>query len=301
MSAVILALLSAILVVAQVVLPGTAWFHHGSYAALLLTIGGLQLWAWRRSVRGKNLRANGLALVVFGSAVLILAGLASALLAPDAQTVVRGPGESVPLSEPAGVLQFPIDALALPLFHRPGHLDMSLSGAAGRYLPTYVFQIEPRAAASIQVADSHGRHLTMTQPTNTSFLSPVLLFAQTTDIGGHQLPVDSFAVPAQHRAVKAVLFAADAIARMGTNTARDPRPGVLFAVEDERGRVLPGAIGLARTRDTIALGGLRFRAEIITFPAVVILPVPNLPVVLLGLLLLATGAVMATVTRARGA
>ncbi|MDP9017099.1 MAG: hypothetical protein M3N19_02105 [Candidatus Eremiobacteraeota bacterium] len=294
MSVVIFALLSAVLVAVQFVFPGAPWFHHGSYAALLIAFIALQVSTVRRLARYKDRQLRAIALVVFGSAVVTLAGLASGLLAPDTQTAVRGPGETVPLTEPAGALQFPIDPSAAPVFRRDGHRDMIVDAGSRRFLPTFVFFTEPRVAASVRVTDAQGRHLTMTQPTNTSFLSPVLLFAQTTDIGGRRLPVDSFAVPAAHRSVKAVLFNADAIARMGTSTSRDPRPGVLFAVEDERARMLPGAIALARDGDSVLIGGLRLKAAIITFPAVVIAPVPNLPVSVLGMLLLIAGLVSMT-------
>jgi hypothetical protein len=138
----------------------------------------------------------------------------------------------------------------------------------------------------------------MTQPENTSFLSPVLLFAQTTPIAGHTLPVDTFAIPPLQRTVKAVLFSSTDVAAMAT-LAGDPRPGVLFAVEDRQGRMLPDAIRFARDGSPVSVGGLVLKPSVGTFPQVVIASVPYLPLLILGILAFLAGLVPPFKNRSR--
>lgn len=260
------------LVLAQDVFPAQPWYHQGSYAVVLTALMVCAWWMLRRY------RAH--ALVCAGATLVGVAGLACALFAPDPQTIVRGPGESVPLSEPAGVLQFGLaQPPQAPLLKRTGRADVAIdTGGRRTYLAAFILWSKPRTSAAVAAFDSRGARLTITQPLNTSFLSPVLLFANTAPIGGRTLPVDSFAVPAARLNVKAVLLS-------------DPHPGVLFAVENDRGALLPGAIGMAGAGQLVRLGGIRLRATLQPFPEVIVAPAPYLPLVLLGLALGAFGLV----------
>ena len=84
----------------------------------------------------------------------------------------------------------------------------------------------------MRAADPGGNRLTITQPTNGSFLSPVLSMQQTTTIGGLNVRYDTFAVPALRRTVKAVLFTADQAASLGDQAPPPGTPAVLFAVAE---------------------------------------------------------------------
>ena len=273
----IAAALCIALVLVQDVLPANSWYHQGSYAGVLIATLVWQWWLVRRYWK--------YAVIVAGATIIGVAGLASALLAPDTQTVVRGPGESVPIADPAGVLQFPATRPPTPpLLRRPGRADVAIDvGGRRTYLAAYILWAQPRTAAYVEVTDPRGARLTITQPTNTSFLSPVLLFRATETIAGTDHDVDSFAVPATHRSVRAVLFTAKQIATM-PRLASDPRPGILFAVADESGKLLPDGIGMARDGQTVTLGGVALRASIEPFPTVVIAAGPYLPLVALGLI-----------------
>jgi len=92
-------------------------------------------------------------------------------------------------------------------------------------------------------------------------------------------------VPAVRRNVKAVLFTPQQAAQL--HTARPAGNAVLFAVSDAADRVLPHGIGIASSGETVALGDLRLRAAVSTFPAIVVASVPFVPAFLLGLLLCA--------------
>ena len=62
----------------------------------------------------------------------------------------------------------------------------------------------PRNVVYVEARDPRGNRLTITQPTGTVFLSPVLLMQHRQTIAGMDLPFDSFNVPAARRVVKAV-------------------------------------------------------------------------------------------------
>lgn len=278
------------LVLAQDAFPESPWFHNGSYAALLLALVTLQCWALRR-------RPDDV-LAVCGATVIAVTGLASSLFAPDLQTIVAAPGQTVDLNEPASALQFPISQPpSSPVLQRRGKRDVTIDiGGRRTFLADYILWTQPRTAAYIEAFDSRGAHLTVTQPQATSapFLSPVLLFVQTKAFNDPKsnapadLRVDSFSLPAVHRSVNAVLFTKAVVTKM-QRLMSDPRPGILFEVSDDRGKPLQGALGLARSGSTIALGGVRLRPVIEDFPTVVIASAPYLPVLIIGLVIFLAG------------
>jgi hypothetical protein len=64
---------------------------------------------------------------------------------------------------------------------------------------------------------------------------------------------------------------------------------VLFAVDDEDDRPIPGAIALARDGETVDIGGMHLRAGAFSYPAIEFMAVPSLAAVVLGTLVLVTG------------
>jgi hypothetical protein len=149
----------------------------------------------------------------------------------------------------------------------------------------------------VEAADAAGNHLTITQPTNATFLSPVLLMQQSTTIAGMEVQYDTFSVPALRRNIKAVLFSEQQASQLRSNPPITGKPAVLFAVSDNADRVLPGGIGLVASGDRKRIDGLVLGATVGTYPAVVVASAPYLPVFAIGLVLLVAGAVRALLNR----
>jgi hypothetical protein len=273
----------------EVVIPDRAAFHTGWYNVGLLALTVLLLFyaraAFRESTAAARLAVLALAC---GGGIIGLAGIANGLFAPDPQTLVGAPGEQMTVGELSGTLQFPyLGDAAAPQLLRAGHAPLAVTRE--RYLGSFVLRPISRSVVRVEARDRGGAHLTVTQPTGSVFLSPVLLMQDTQQISGLDLPYDSFALPAAHRIVKVVLFSAQQIAAL-RGIGGPPVPAVLFAVDDQNDRPLANAIRLARSGQDIVDGGLRLRAQIVTYPAVEVIAVPSLPATIAALALVAGGA-----------
>jgi hypothetical protein len=267
------------MVVAQDVSPGAPIYHSGWYNALDIAL--FVLAAWRlRSLRKFYVAA-------FGAAVIVLAGAVSGLMGADTHTVVGAPGASVRDDDVGGSFLFPLSGDAIAL--QRGNSEVSIGGGR-RYTGGFVFWQEPRTVVHVDAADPHGGHLTITQPTNASFLSPVLLMQQRTTIDGMNVRFDSFSVPAVQRNVKAVLFSEQQAAQLHTDPPIIGQPAVLFAVADNADKVLPNGIGLAQPGAQKRIGGLLLTATVLDYPAVIVASAPYWPILVLGLLLCIAGA-----------
>lgn len=279
-SAALLAALVVLSVVLEVLVPGRAIYHAGWYNVAL---AALAVWAIV-SVR----RAP---LIAFGVGAIAFAGIASGLLGPDTRTVIGAPGTSLQVDEAGGTLVFPPAQAddAAPVTLKRGNNAQPIG--AWRYTATALLRSTPRTVLAIEAFDQRGAHLTITQPTGSAFLSPVLLMENTQTIAGLSLPYDTFAVPAAHRIVKAVLFSA-------AQTASIPAlsmirgPVVLFDLEDETGASIPHGIGVAPDGRQVLLGGLRLRASVLSYPAIEVVSIPDLAVVAAGLLAILTGVLL---------
>lgn len=271
-------------VIVEIVMPGRALYHAGWYN---VAIAALAVWAM--------IRARRMPLLAFGVGAIAFAGIASGLLGPDTRTVVGAPESSVRVDEAGGTLAFPA-AQADPtvMLQRGGRAQPI---GAQRYTATALLRSVPRTVVAIDAFDGRGAHLTITQPTGGAFLSPVLLMRNTQTIAGLTLPYDTFAVPAAHRIVKAVLFSAAQAASLPA-LAAVRGPVVLFDLEDETGASIPHGIGIAPDGQTVPLGGLRLRPEVLTYPAIEVTSIPDLAVVAAGLLAILIGALL---TRKRSA
>ena len=264
---------------AQILVPGRPIYHTGWYN---VTLAALAVWA----ILGLRHRP----LIAFGVAIIAFAGIASGLLGPDVRTVIGAPGASVRVDEAGGTLVFPLaqaDAPSVMLERGPSAQPIG----DRRFTATALLRRVPRSVVAIAAFDERGAHLTITQPTGSAFLSPVLLMENTQNIDGLDLPFDSFAVPAAHRIVRAVLFSQAQAASMPA-LASAHAPVVLFELEDDTGVSVPHGIGIARDGDSVALGGLRLHPNVLTYPAIEVISIPDLAVVAAGALVILIGVLL---------
>lgn len=272
------------MVLAQDVYPGQAVYHYGWYNAVnaaLAAIAALQL---------RRLGNRGAVVAMFGTATVVVAGVASGLMGPDTQLVVGAPGSSVRNDDAGGTFVFPLAADAPVLLQRGN--SVTVIGSGRRYTAGFVLWRQPRTVVYVDAADAQGDHLTITQPTNASFLSPVLLMQQSTTIAGMDVNVDTFSVPAKRLTVRALLFTPQQAALLRSDPPIADKAAVLFQVSDALDRQVPGGIGLAASGQTAAIGGLRLRGNVGAYAAIVLASAPYVPVLVLGLLALVAGAVL---------
>jgi hypothetical protein len=274
------ALFGMALTFAQDVAPTWTGFHTWQYAtALILAAVAVTGYAWSARSGADGERGIRSVVPAVGAVIVIAAGIASGLLGPDSETIVRAPGTVAPLPDVGAAGFFPIagpDAIvrgdaAITIRRRDG-TSMDVSRGERRFIGTTALELAPAIAAYVEARDAHGGRLTITQPTNSAFLSPVLLFPERVTIAGRSLPADAFATPALHRRIKAFYFSKDAVAaaQHGTNG----KEAVLLAVDDEAGRLEPNGIGFVSSGDDATIGGLRFHVAVGTFPGLVISAVP---------------------------
>ncbi len=301
-SLVLLAPLTLAVVACEILFPGRDFYHYGWFNVALAALVVAGLLAARAPFHAaKSARSRiGVAAIAFGAAIVGFAGVASGLLAPDNRVVVGAPGANVRVDELGGTLAFPLKtagagAAALDVvLTRSGRT--TAIGASGRNIGTFVLRQVPRDVVYVEAADRLGASLTVTQPNGATFLSPVLMMQQRQKIPDTNLdlPFDGFAVPAAHRNVKAVLFTAQQAAMLHP-MAGVPAQAVLFAVDDEDDRPLPGAIALARDGETVDVGGLHLRAGAFSYPAIEFMAVPSLVAVVLGALAVVAGFLLRSV------
>lgn len=242
------------------------WFNVALGALAVICIAGMR----KRSL-----------VTVLGAAIVACAAIANGLFAPDNNTIVGAPGQSVRVNDLGGTLSFPLA--------QPGSTVLR-PAFSGPLLTTFVLHPVQRSVVYVEARDPRGNHLTVTQPMGVAFLSPVLLVQQQQQIAGLQLPYDSFAVPAAHRIVKAVLFTPQQAAMMRGMEGL-AAPAVLFAVDDDNDRPLPHAIALCPDGQSVSVGGLLLHAAVLQYPAVEVIAVPSLVAVGLGTLLVLGGLI----------
>ena len=291
-------------VVIELALPGRPVYHTGWYNVMLAAFAIVAMVAGRRYIRrtGDPRIRLAVAAMMAGSAVAGLAGVASGLLAPDDQTFIGAPGERLRV-ESLGVLAFPLAAgesaaTGAVTLERPLHGPAAI-GERPYYAGNFVLRTTPRDVVYVEAADLRGNRLTVTQPSGSVFLSPMLLMEHRQTIAGMELPYDSFGVPAAQRVVKAVMFSAAQAAMLLRGGARLGEPAVLFAVDDENQRPVANAIALSAGGRAVRAGGLVLRGEAMTYPAITVAATPNLVATAFGVLLVFGGLtlIVASVTK----
>jgi hypothetical protein len=281
-------------VLVELLLPGHALYHDGWYNVLLTAFALFVILRLRNILVGltSRLKRLGVLLAAFGMASVVFAGVAQGLFAPSTHTVIGAPGEAVHVDELDAALVFPLVDQA-----RRGESVLleraSQATAIGtqRYTESFLLRALPRQVVDVTVTDPHGAHLTMTQPTGAAFLSPVLLMQSQQRIAGMLLPFDTFAVPAARRSVKVVLFSSEQAAQFPA-LAHAAGPAVLFDVETGDGHEIPGAIGVARNAGSVTLGGLVLRPQVLAYPEIEIIAIPDLAVVGFGMVAVLLGLLL---------
>lgn len=296
------ALAGILLVVAQDALPRTPLYHTWQYA-LALAIAIVVALAYADGARRGADGAAGKRLIVAMAGALLVecAGLASGLLGPDTATIVGTPGTVTPIPALGAAAFFgTVDAASLgrgempavtlrrrnapPLDVAPGR--RALAGESLLYL-------EPRPAAFIDASDAAGRHLTVTQPTNASFLSPVLLLRERQKIGETTVPFDTFATPALHRVFRALYFTPRDLAGFAHRVDDPTRPALVLSAADDRGA--PLGITLAASGSTVTIAGVRIRATLGSYPALAVAAAPATWALVAGSLLFLAGVVWSAI------
>lgn len=279
------------MVLAQDVAPGSAVYHTGWYNALDIALFVLAAWQLRALRKSHSAVFPALAAAAFGGAIVVFSGAASGLMGPDTHVVIGAPGAIVRDDDVGGSFVFPLQGTAIAL--QRGRSSATVGASGRRYTGGFVLWEQPRTVLNVDAADARGNHLTITQPTNASFLSPVLLLQQRTTIDGMDVSFDSFSVPAAQRNVKAVFFTPEQAAQLRTNPPIVGQAAILFAVANSRDDVLKGGIGIAPSGVRKSLAGLQLTASAGSFPAVVVASVPYWPILALGLLVIIVSAVKA--------
>jgi hypothetical protein len=272
--------LAIALVLAQDLYPFTPLYHTWQYA-LALAIALVVMLAYANAARrGEDGVAGRRLLVAMAGAVIVdVAGLASGLLGPDTASVIGTPGTVLPIPALGAAAFFaPVDDAALArgssgvTLRRRNAAQIALAPASRRVLGESLVYLQRRPAAYVEAFDERGTHLTITQPANASFLSPVLLFRERQRIGAFDVPFDTFAAPARHRIVRALYFTPQELAQFShanaTALAGKSEPALILTAADDAGK--PLGITLAASGQAVALGGIRVRATIGTYPALAI-------------------------------
>ncbi|HEV2642061.1 MAG TPA: hypothetical protein VGT98_05120 [Candidatus Elarobacter sp.] len=268
------------LAAAQDLYPQTPLYHTWQYA-LALSIGLVVTLAYANGARrgADGVAGKRLLLAMAGAVVAGVAGLASGLLGPDTAIVVGTPETVVPIPALGAAAFFgAADADAISrasagvIVRRSGGGQIALAPGARRVVGESLVYLEPHPAAYVDAYDEHGAHLTITQPTNPSFLSPVLLFRQRQRVGSLDVPFDTFATPGRHRVVRALYFTPRDLAEFNRANVDTTRPALVLSVADDAGK--PLGITLAAAGHDVTVAGIRLRAMVGEYPALAVASAP---------------------------
>ena len=286
-TAILLAVVAIGLTVAQDLRPARDWYHSWQYIALLaLAIVVMAGYAWSARNGADGTAGKRLALALVGATVTAVAGLLSGLIGPDTVTVVGTPGTVTPVPD-LGVAAFfgAVDADALArgdatvTLRKRGDAPLDV-GAGPTPVGLSVVFTQRRPAAYVVARDAHGNRLTVTQPNNPSFLSPVMLFRQQQQIRDKTFPMDTFATPAQHRIARILYFSAADLAAFRHGLPGDAnRPGAVLSIADDAGNTRGLTIAASGMPTTVA--DLDLTITLGTYPVLVIASAPQ-PIAMFG-------------------
>jgi hypothetical protein len=247
----------------------------------------MSTYAWRARGGSDGAPGKRLAVAMIGAIAVAVAGLLSGLIGPDTVTVIGTPGTVTPVPD-LGVAAFFSATDPDQLTRSAATVTLRRLGApaievGARPVPVglAVAYTQARPAAYVVAQNAHGDRMTLTQPNNPSFLSPVILFRQTQQIHDRTFPLDAFAVPGAQRIVH-VLYAtpADVAAfRRGQAAGVPDEPGAILAVADDAGG--QRGIAMATSGRPVDVGGLRITVTLGTYPVLQLASAPQ-PFVMAG-------------------
>jgi hypothetical protein len=292
-TALLVALAAIGLTLAQDVRPGLDIYHTWQYAAVMtiaiVVVAGYALGA-RTGSDGRAGQRTALGLA--GALTVAVGGLLSGLIGPDTITVSGSPGSVTPIPDLAAAAFF---GAADPQTIARGDAAVSLRKkgvdpipvpAGGRlFLGMSIAYLTSRPAAYIVARDARGNRLTVTQPTNPTFLSPVLLFPQNQPLRDKSYPLDTFATPGVHRIARALFFSADDAQTF--NHLGSKQPALVLSVNDDNGKSV--GLTIAPSGRDVAIGDLHITATLGTFPQFVVASAPHPAVLVIGLLIFIGG------------
>jgi hypothetical protein len=301
-TAIAFALFAIVLTLVQDVLPARDWYHGWQYTTILGIAIVIMLAHALRAWRGKD-GANGkrIALALAGAIAVAVAGLLSGLIGPDTVTVLGTPGTVTPVAD-LGAAAFFAQADPQTIPRGDAMVVLRRRGAGpvevgSRPVPVglSVAFTESRPAAYVVVRNDRGERLTVTQPNNPSFLSPVILFRQSQQIHDQAFPLDTFAVPAAHRVVRILYFTAADLAtfRHDADAPAPTEPGAILSASDDAGA--QQGITMAASGREATIGGLHVTVTLGTYPVLQVASGPQPYVALGGLVLFVLAGVWAFV------
>jgi hypothetical protein len=149
-------------------------------------------------------------------------------------------------------------------------------------------------------SDAHGNRLTVTQPNNPSFLSPVLLFRQQQQIRDKNFPMDTFATPAANRIARVLYFSAGDLAafRHGLPGAANSA-GAVLSVADDAGN--SRGLTIAASGLPVTVADLNLTITLGIYPVLVIASAPQPVVMIGGIVVFLLACVWAALARPKGA
>jgi hypothetical protein len=302
-SGTVAALAGCAIVLAQLVYPGLALFHTWQYALALAIVAWLLISSGTRSGR------SFFTLALFGALVVVADGIASGLFGPDTASFARAPGTITPLADLGAAAFFsPADTQTIAagtgsiVLRRPNQPELVIPSGGRTLLGATMLVAQPMSAAYIEAFDAQGNHLTVTQPTGNSFLSPILLFPERQTLAGSVHPVDGFALPGAKRAVKVVYFAPSEATKLHVPVAPENagKPALLYDVFDESSTHSLG-IGIAPTGVLTQIGGVRLRATLGRYPQLLVASAPQPYALIFGLGLFVLGLAVSILKPDHGA
>jgi hypothetical protein len=304
LTSVVVALAAIGVTLAQDVRPGLDVYHTWQYAAVLtVAIIILTTYAWGARTGADGPAGRRVAIGMVGALAITVGGLLSGLIGPDTITVGGAPGTVTPVpdlqaaaffgsADPATIAR----GDAIVTLRKKGSAPVTVPASDRLFLDTSIVYLRPHPAAYIVARDARGNRLTVTQPTNPTFLSPVLLFPQNQPLRAKSYPLDTFATPGVHRIVRALYFSADDAQTF--NHLGSKQPALVLSVNDDSGKSV-GLTIVPSGRD-VAIGDLHITATLGTFPQLVAASAPSPVLLIIGLLVFIGGVGAAFVPPSRG-
>jgi hypothetical protein len=270
------ALAAIALTLAQDVRPGLDAYHTWQYAAALAAaIVVLASYAWSARTGGDGPAGRRIAIGVAGALAIAIGGLLSGLIGPDTVTVGGSPGTVTPVPDLQAAAFF---GAADPQTIARGDATVALRQKGGDAIPV-------PAGGRLYLGTSIVYRLTVTQPTNPTFLSPVLLFPQSQPLRDKSYPLDTFATPGVHRIARALYFSADDAQTFNHLGSR--QPALVLSVNDDAGKSV--GLTIVPSGHDVAIGDLHITATLGTFPQLVVASAPHPALLIIGLIFFAGG------------